>query len=330
MGTGRIRTVKPELFQHEDLFDLEESTGLPLRLAYIGLFCQCDKRGRFKWRPKMLKARILPWDSSDFSRVLDALVTRGFVQKYTVGEDSFGCIPSFEKHQHINARERDSEFPPPGKGVQVQPLPPVHDASPTGEPHDVDGAPTEGNGRERKGMEGIGATPSEPPARALEISALLLGLWPEKTTIKDCNKQTSSWIQNPAYRNLDFEVEIRKCSDWWNDPKNRAKMSKRKTPYATLRNWFNTAAEKPPKAIPRGEDPYGHDAAARERAGVTDVLDGLSKDELGAWMGKGLEATRDYREQYPQVNTEMAVMAWVRNNYKPKGEEIACLNQTSG
>jgi hypothetical protein len=33
----RIRTVKPEFFRHEELYELEKQTGLPLRLAFIGV-----------------------------------------------------------------------------------------------------------------------------------------------------------------------------------------------------------------------------------------------------------------------------------------------------
>jgi hypothetical protein len=43
----RIRTVKPEFFKHEKLFDLEKETGLPIRLAWVGLFAISDREGRF-------------------------------------------------------------------------------------------------------------------------------------------------------------------------------------------------------------------------------------------------------------------------------------------
>jgi hypothetical protein len=69
---GRIRTVKPEVFCHEELFELEQETKLPMRLAWIGLFTCCDRDGRFVWRPRTLKVAILPYDDVDFSRVLDA------------------------------------------------------------------------------------------------------------------------------------------------------------------------------------------------------------------------------------------------------------------
>ncbi|GAA4169527.1 hypothetical protein [Shinella granuli] len=79
---ARIRTIKPEFFKHEGIFDAEQETGLPLRLAFAGLWTQCDREGRFAWRPRQLKVDILPYDELDFLRVLDALATRGFIVKY--------------------------------------------------------------------------------------------------------------------------------------------------------------------------------------------------------------------------------------------------------
>ncbi len=110
---GRIRTIKPQFFLHEELFDLERETQLPVRLAFIGLWCQADREGRFRWRPRALSAQILPFDEVDFSRVLHALTTRGFVVKYASNGVDFGYIPTFHKHQVINNRESRSELPDP-------------------------------------------------------------------------------------------------------------------------------------------------------------------------------------------------------------------------
>jgi len=110
---ARIRTVKPELFRHEDLHEAEISTQLPLRLAFIGLFICCDREGRFRWKPKQLKLDVMPYDEIDFSRVLDALLTRGFVVKYEVSGEIYGYIPSWHKHQSINNKESASNLPPP-------------------------------------------------------------------------------------------------------------------------------------------------------------------------------------------------------------------------
>lgn len=139
---ARIRTVKPELFKHEELFELEKTSKLPIRISFIGLFTCCDREGRFKWRPRSLKLDVIPYDDCDFSRVLDALMTRGFVVKYEVNGEEFGHIPSFNKHQVINNRESESELPNPSTGL-------ILDASSTREARD-DHAPL----GERKGKEG--------------------------------------------------------------------------------------------------------------------------------------------------------------------------------
>lgn len=143
---GRIRTVKPELFTHEDLFELEKLTKLPIRVSFIGLFTCCDREGRFKWRPKTLKLYVVPYDECDFSRVLDALMTRGFVVKYEVNGEEFGYMPTFNKHQVINNRESESELPNPATGL-------ILDASSTRDPRDDHADTAEGKGKERKGRE---------------------------------------------------------------------------------------------------------------------------------------------------------------------------------
>lgn len=111
---ARIRTVKPKLFTHEALYDAEYESGLPLRLAFIGLFTEADREGRFQWRPRTLKAAILPFDDLDFSRVLDALATRGFLVKYASRSgEILGAIPTFRHHQAINNKEPASELDAP-------------------------------------------------------------------------------------------------------------------------------------------------------------------------------------------------------------------------
>lgn len=112
---SRIRTVKPELFKHEDLFDAELNSGLPLRLAFIGLFTVADCEGRFKWRPRTLKLDVLPHDTVDFAQVLQALEQGGFIQSYEVDGERYGWIPSFTKHQRLQTKEiaAGSELPAP-------------------------------------------------------------------------------------------------------------------------------------------------------------------------------------------------------------------------
>lgn len=118
---ARIRTVKPEFFRHSALYDLEIETGLPVRIAFAGLWTCCDRAGRFRWRPRELKLDCLPHDDVDFSRVLDALATRGFLVRYASPDgEEYGSVPSFSKHQVINNREADSILPEPEKNTVIQ------------------------------------------------------------------------------------------------------------------------------------------------------------------------------------------------------------------
>lgn len=147
----RIRTIKPEFFLHEGLFEAEMESKMPLRVAFAGLWCAADREGRFKWEPRRLGVSILPYDEVAFSRVLDALKSRGFVVQYASDGENFGLIPTFKKHQVINNKERQSELPKPSVGG-------TPDAIGMREPRVDDAIPKEGNGREQ-GREGIPPTP---------------------------------------------------------------------------------------------------------------------------------------------------------------------------
>jgi hypothetical protein len=114
---GSIRTVKPELFKHEELYQAEKKSGLPLRLAWIGLFTVCDREGRFKWRPNELKLDVLPYDDVNFTLVLSALLEHSFIESYEVDGERYGFVPSWQKHQWIQGRERSSGIPAPPQSV---------------------------------------------------------------------------------------------------------------------------------------------------------------------------------------------------------------------
>lgn len=144
---GRIRTIKPEFFKHSGLYDLEKETSLPLRVAFAGLWTCCDREGRFKWRPRELKLDVLPYDDCDFSRVLDALVTRGFIVKYESGREELAYIPSWHTHQVVNVRESASSLPEPIKPKAVKSRVP-HASSTRAVGKGKEG---EGKGREQEG-----------------------------------------------------------------------------------------------------------------------------------------------------------------------------------
>jgi hypothetical protein len=184
---ARIRTVKPEFFLHEELYDLEQESGLPVRLAYAGLWTQADREGRFQWRPRTLKAQILPHDELDFSGVLEALAARGFVVKYTVDGETFGWIPTFKSHQVINNRESESDLPPPDLSALPDDTstraPRVPHACPTrGRDAQGEGKGREGKGKEQ-GREGENAAVAAPPL-------------PERLDVPEFKEAWGKWVKH--------------------------------------------------------------------------------------------------------------------------------------
>ncbi|PAQ09724.1 hypothetical protein [Mesorhizobium temperatum] len=173
---SRIRTIKPEFFKHEELFDAEVETGLPLRLSFAGLWTQCDREGRFVWRPRQLKADILPYDDVDFSRVLDALATRGFIVKYASADRSFGYVPSWNRHQVINNRESASSLPNPIDIIAKT------DASATRHPRVRHDGKVEGKGKEGKeepngSLSGTSPDPAQRPKAKSNYSEAFEAFW---------------------------------------------------------------------------------------------------------------------------------------------------------
>ncbi len=118
----RIRSVKPELFMHEGLFELAKNYQWPVQFVFIGLFTCCDRAGRFYWHPRHLKACILPYHDVDMSEVLEVFVTHGFIKKYEHQGEWYGCIPSWLKHQVIH-HEAESILPPFDDPNWVKPEP---------------------------------------------------------------------------------------------------------------------------------------------------------------------------------------------------------------
>lgn len=159
---ARIRTVKPDFFKHYELYQCEQESGLPIRVAFAGLWTVCDREGRFKWVPPELKISCLPYDDVDFSRVLDALITRGFVVKYECKGRVFGLVPGFKEHQVINNREAKSVLPDPfGSDSEIisdsgdlTRAPRVNDACISDETREDHADTGERKGKEGKGKEG--------------------------------------------------------------------------------------------------------------------------------------------------------------------------------
>lgn len=238
---ARIRTVKPDIARHEELFALEQETGLPMRFAWTMLFTVCDKEGRFKWRPAVLKLDVLPFDDLDFSRVLHAWLTRGFLVKYRISNEWYGCIPTWRKHQIVNNKETASVLPGLDEAEEVytpeiQQLP---DACPTRAPRVSDATCMEGEGKGKgREREGKGNSVSSELQRVVITFTLN-----DKTEFEITEKQVQEWVD--LFPGIDVMQQLRAIKAWCqSNPANR------KTRRGALRfasGWLSRQQNKAPR-----------------------------------------------------------------------------------
>jgi hypothetical protein len=116
---SHIRTIKPEYFVHEGVNEMSVAA----RLMLPGIWTCCDKHGRFEWKPKTLKLKILPFDVLDFEALMLEAVAGGFITRYEVGGQKYGLCMNWTKHQGIGTREKDSKFEYPAPPKPEPPSP---------------------------------------------------------------------------------------------------------------------------------------------------------------------------------------------------------------
>lgn len=229
---ARIRTIKPEFFRHFELYEAEKESQLPLRIAFAGLWTAADREGRFKWKPRELKLDAMPHDDIDFSRVLDALTTRGFIVKYASQGALFGCIPSWNCHQSINNRESESVLPPPSEDdLSMRVLtrePRVDDASPTPLMQDQG----EGKGREGKTRVTRGVVFQKPNDVDDDVWSAWLAVRKSKKATAISEFVIKSISREAAEAGMSLNEAITKCveknwisfdADWVNKPGKQTK-----------------------------------------------------------------------------------------------------------
>jgi hypothetical protein len=170
---GRIRSIKPEVADDEELWDLGVETGLPVFQCFTVLWCYADREGRFEWRPRALKKHILPYWDGDMNAVLEALASKSFIIRYTVNGKDYGLVRKLKDHQSFNAKEPPSELPPPDEHATFTRAAPVPHPSTTGDQSPPTGHVwngTEGNGRGTEGERNVAsardasATSPKPPS----------------------------------------------------------------------------------------------------------------------------------------------------------------------
>jgi len=111
---SRIRSLKPEFFDDEDLAEHP----FWIRILYEGLWVNADREGRLEDRPKKLKIKIFPYDKKvDIEKGLQDLSKikgdseRPFIIRYEIKGERYIQIVKWKKHQKPHHTERDSEIP---------------------------------------------------------------------------------------------------------------------------------------------------------------------------------------------------------------------------
>ncbi len=117
---ARSRIIKPEFFRSRSL----SRVSIPARITFIGLWADADSAGRGLAHPVILKGVIWPLDDEitpqDISDHLEELAGE-HIQLYTVGEDTYYAVTSWEKHQSASYRTGESKFPAPEVVQLAQP-----------------------------------------------------------------------------------------------------------------------------------------------------------------------------------------------------------------
>ena len=100
---ARIRSIKPEFWEDEKL------SALPFeaRLFFIGMWNFADDQGVIRAIPKVLKAKVFPYDDipiTSIAKWCSLLVTATALIPFTHNGESFFIIRTFGLHQKVDAR----------------------------------------------------------------------------------------------------------------------------------------------------------------------------------------------------------------------------------
>jgi len=101
---ARSRNIKPAFFSNDKLAELS-----PLdRLFFIGLWTISDFKGDLEYRPKRLKAQLLPYDDCKIEEIVNNLDKSRFISIHSLLGISYIHISNFNRHQNPHPNERKS------------------------------------------------------------------------------------------------------------------------------------------------------------------------------------------------------------------------------
>jgi len=114
---ARIRTVKPEFFQQEELAYCSPHA----RLLAIAVLQLCDANGVFRLVPMQVHAHAFPWEAEvNIRALIGELEKVGYLETYTVDGKEYGYVDGFRRHQRLTGKEAQTGGYYPLKNEQSQ------------------------------------------------------------------------------------------------------------------------------------------------------------------------------------------------------------------
>jgi hypothetical protein len=105
---ARIRTIKPEFWQNEDLASVSEHA----RLLAIALLNHADDKGCFLANPALVRAACFPFveDSKNVLRSLQELSNIGYIEIRECQGKAIGMVVKFLDHQRIDKPQKSKLY----------------------------------------------------------------------------------------------------------------------------------------------------------------------------------------------------------------------------
>jgi len=120
----RIRAIKPEFFENEDIAALPRD----VRMTLLGLWKHVDDYGRGTARASLIKANVWPLDDDITAETIDEwlllLDESRLIEIYVVEKRTYLAIADWDYWQRVD-RPTDSILPPPPKPALASPREPL-------------------------------------------------------------------------------------------------------------------------------------------------------------------------------------------------------------
>ena len=270
----RIRTIKPEFWQHEEL----ASTGEHARLLAIALLNYCDDEGYFLANVALVRSACFPFedDSTNVRRSLDELSNIGYVQVRRGGGKTIGKVLAFKEHQRIDRPQKSKlagifeKETPENTGQNTFDEHSTNDRRMIDERSAPEREQGKGTGNREQGNNSCSelASPASKPAPS--DRSPVFNCAGNRKQWQATDEQIDGWIE--AYPAVDVLAEMKRAKVWIDSNPVKKKTASGMARY--INAWLSKSQNNPDSVSANGRyDPFATSQPIRKRV--------PSKQELG-------------------------------------------------